>query len=432
MEMGLLADGAAGEPAAQPEEDPAASAASLAAELAAAAEREEAEAQELLRQWHANRVEPGWRTPFDLTVQPVIGGEEAAITLKGVTSGHCTVRELYGRVQMQMPEMESQPHPLPQNGAIFYGQTRIDDQLLLIVNDGKGPPHDVTLQDETLPIGAYNVVPGVTLHLTMRDGDVAAARRLARVVLREQLRSRAIEKEERKQAVRQQAKLLGAGTTTVLLVLLIAYLSAGCGACENGAACNGLFGACVCIHNHLGEYCERSCGDFGQVVNSACVCSGNRTGTFCELGGPSELEDLDWWSLEAWQQSDWASGAPTWLITACYVIAIVDCCGLGLGAYIIHYLAQEDDAGYAGGIGWVDCYNGVGLSVCFIGSLAHDDDNWGYALFGAAILGGVVCSLFVLVALATVTGSWMVLVTLLAICCAGSVCGVCVMVVVNQ
>ena len=80
----------------------------------------------------------------------------------------------------------------------------------------------------------------------------------------------------------------------MLLVLIIAaYFNGGCGACANGAACDGLFGECVCTGNHLGEYCGESCGDFGQVNGSACVCSGNRTGAFCELdalGGGATLE----------------------------------------------------------------------------------------------------------------------------------------------
>eukprot|EP01046_Picozoa_sp_COSAG06_P107243 COSAG06_NODE_53570_length_299_cov_0.910000_1_plen_50_part_10 len=40
----------------------------------------------------------------------------------------------------------------------------------------------------------------------------------------------------------------------------------------------------VCTGNHLGEFCEDSCGENGQVVNrfngSACECSANYTGVF--------------------------------------------------------------------------------------------------------------------------------------------------------
>ena len=40
------------------------------------------------------------------------------------------------------------------------------------------------LRDETLPIGAYGVVAGVTVHLAMRDDLAAAARREARAKVR--------------------------------------------------------------------------------------------------------------------------------------------------------------------------------------------------------------------------------------------------------
>jgi hypothetical protein len=76
------------------------------------------------------------------------------------------------------------------------------------------------------------------------------------------------------------------------LVLLIAYFKSGCGACENDAACNGMFGECVC--------------------------SGNHTGTFCELR-PGEIGD------------DEAGGVPSWLVITCCVVAIAGCCVIGLG-----------------------------------------------------------------------------------------------------
>ena len=142
-EIAPLVDGAD----AEPEEDP-----------AARAEREVAEAEELQRQWEAGERDGA---PFDLTVQPSIGGEEAAITLEGVTS-EMTTAELHKRVET---EMESHPHP--------------DVQRLFIMDGGKGP-----LRDETLPIGAYGVVAGVTLHLAMRNGKAAAERREARAELR--------------------------------------------------------------------------------------------------------------------------------------------------------------------------------------------------------------------------------------------------------
>ena len=122
------------------------------------AEREVAEAEQLREQWEASRPDGA---PFELTVQPVIGGEQAAVTLQGVTST-MSVAELHDRVAA---EMESKPKP--------------DEQRLFIVDGTKGP-----LRDETLPIGAYGAVSGVTLHLAMRDGKATAARREARAQVR--------------------------------------------------------------------------------------------------------------------------------------------------------------------------------------------------------------------------------------------------------
>ena len=224
-------------------------------------ERDVAEADELLRQWE---VSPRDQAPFDLTVQPAIGGEEAAVTLKGVTSS-MKVGQLHWRIQQ---EMESKPHP--------------DQQQLFILGGDKG-----ALEDGELPIGAYGVVSGVKLHLAIRDEGEAAARRLARGQLRDDQRvvreARDAARARRKRVVKRTAKVMCFVATTTLLVLLSAYFNGGCGACENGAACEGLFGACACAGNHLGEYCEHSCGEYGQVNGSACVCSGNHTGKFCEI-----------------------------------------------------------------------------------------------------------------------------------------------------
>eukprot|EP01043_Picozoa_sp_COSAG02_P005743 COSAG02_NODE_157_length_32999_cov_31.863647_27_plen_596_part_00 len=236
------------------------------------AEHEVAEAEELMRQWERGKCD---EAPFDLTVMSMIGGKDAAFTLEGVSS-KLSVAQLHKRIAL---EMESKPHP--------------DQQRLFIVNGGKGP-----LSDETLPIGAYGVVAGVTLHLAMCDGQAAAARRLLRVRVRAAqaaARARTAEeaereaerrekrREERRRKTKWAAKLLSASVVVVLVVMIIAYFHSGCGACENDAACDGLFGECVCTGNHLGEYCEDSCGELGQVNGGACVCSGNRTGAFCEL-----------------------------------------------------------------------------------------------------------------------------------------------------
>ena len=152
-----------------------------------------------------------------------------------------------------------------------------------------------------------------TLHLAMRDGEEAAARRLARGrgltrvpppvrprAAQEAAQAAADRKTRAAQETRQQCQtpckkqtkvVVALGAACGPLAVLLSYFN-GCGACENGAACDGLFGECVCTGNHLGEYCEDSCGDFGQVNRGGvCVCSGNRTGTLCELDALGQLVD---------------------------------------------------------------------------------------------------------------------------------------------
>ena len=122
------------------------------------AEREVAEAEELLRQWEASRHD---EAPFDLIVQSMIGN--ARVTLKGVRSS-MRVAELQDLVHTKMT---SNPTPLMQR---------------LFIVDGNQRP----LEDETLPIGAYGVVAGVTLHLAMRDEEAARLR----MQLRQEARAR--------------------------------------------------------------------------------------------------------------------------------------------------------------------------------------------------------------------------------------------------
>jgi hypothetical protein len=118
-----------------------------------------------------------------------------------------------------------------------------------------------------------------------------------------------------------------------LLVPLIVYLSrCDYGACENDATCDGLFGECGCTGNHLGEYCEHSCGEFGQVSGGACVCSGNRTGTFCELH-PGEIGDDD--EQEAEEASSLCHPSlPSGLCTTCLVVAAGGL-SIGCGVFVI-------------------------------------------------------------------------------------------------
>ena len=87
---------------------------------------------------------------FDLTVQPVVSGEDAAIELKGVTA-ELSVQELMARIHARKKDVTP------------------DRQRLFIAKGGQQ-----LLEDGTLPSGAYGVLPRVaTLHLAMRDGEAA-------------------------------------------------------------------------------------------------------------------------------------------------------------------------------------------------------------------------------------------------------------------
>ena len=99
------------------------------------------------------------RKLFKLTVQPAVGGGDAAFTLENVSAA-MKVGELRTRIEAA-------------NG------TAADAQVLFIVDKGQEP-----LEDETLELGAYGVVEGVTLHLAMQNAAAAAARRAARIELR--------------------------------------------------------------------------------------------------------------------------------------------------------------------------------------------------------------------------------------------------------
>ena len=135
--------------AAAPQEDPARRAA-----------REVAEAEVLLREWERSRSS----STFDLVVQPSLVGQDGSVTLENVAST-LSVMELRGRISAEMP---SNPRP--------------DEQRLFIPSAADRP-----LEDETLPIGAYGVASGITLHLAMCDGEQVAARRAARAEVRVRL-----------------------------------------------------------------------------------------------------------------------------------------------------------------------------------------------------------------------------------------------------
>eukprot|EP01043_Picozoa_sp_COSAG02_P001888 COSAG02_NODE_42_length_46522_cov_109.704478_1_plen_471_part_00 len=126
----------------------------------------------------------------------------------------------------------------------------------------------------------------------LRRAERAVAEAKAEAEAREAREASEAEAREAREAWRREcaqkaksaAQLLSVGVAITIVVLPIAYLSVGCGACENDAECDGLLGDCVCRGNHLGEHCQHSCGEFGEVSGSACICSGDRSGAFCDLG----------------------------------------------------------------------------------------------------------------------------------------------------
>ena len=80
-----------------------------------------ARADALLAAWEASRVQTRAITPFDLTVQPLMGGADAALTLDSVTQDTST-QELKYRVQAAHPK-----HPAPdaQRLTVQQGDTRV-------------------------------------------------------------------------------------------------------------------------------------------------------------------------------------------------------------------------------------------------------------------------------------------------------------------
>ena len=191
------------------------------------ARTEVAEAERRLMQWEKSADTATRATPFPLTIQAaLIGGEDAAIILEGVTA-HLGVGELRKLIH---DKMKSKPEP--------------DRQRLFIVDGGQEP-----LEDETLPIGVYAVGPEVTLHLAMQDGAAAAARREARENVRAHERAAAEAKVLRR--LRLKAKLVHVGKRLLVLGIFLLFLwrIVGCGAstCNSGGTCSGFVARCTCL-----------------------------------------------------------------------------------------------------------------------------------------------------------------------------------------
>ena len=104
------------------------------AELLRKAREELEDADARLRRWE-EAGSGGARARFDLTVQPVVGGEGTAIVLRGMTADR--------PVSYVKEQVHAKKGPKP------------DEQRLFTADEGQ-----TVLEDETLPIGTYDVGPG--------------------------------------------------------------------------------------------------------------------------------------------------------------------------------------------------------------------------------------------------------------------------------
>ena len=173
------------------------------------ASEEIARSDALLAAWESQRKEAEAAEPFALTVQPLMGGADAALTLDGVTQDTST-QALKERMQAAHPK-----HPAP-------------DAQRLTVQQGEA---QIRLEDGELPLGAHGIGPEgqTTVNMTVQDAAEAAARREARKALRA-ARAEAIAAAEarwrRQKALMLRAFLwllgLGAVTGVVLAVALYA------------------------------------------------------------------------------------------------------------------------------------------------------------------------------------------------------------------
>eukprot|EP01045_Picozoa_sp_COSAG04_P033922 COSAG04_NODE_7214_length_1166_cov_1.600750_3_plen_168_part_01 len=127
------------------------------------AEKDVAAAAQLLAAWEATKP-ADTSTPFSVTVEPFVGGPDAAFQIHGVTAD--------ANIQ-RIRELVRTEHPL---------HTAPDAQRL-VVGEGKDA---LTLEDETLSAGAYGIGPDghLTIRMGARDAKAAAERRERRVALR--------------------------------------------------------------------------------------------------------------------------------------------------------------------------------------------------------------------------------------------------------
>jgi hypothetical protein len=183
------------------------------------------------------------------------------------------------------------------------------DGMKLLRNNVDGTPGDAFDEDDTQSLAGAGILDGATVHMTVQDEAAGKARRQAReerealkaeaqtarnVAARYEERIAERRAENRRKRCLRAIFYISASAAITFLVLLVAYFIGGCGACENDATCNGMFGECVC--------------------------SGNHTGTFCELR-PDEIVD-----------EDEAGGVPSWLVITCCVVAVAGVCLIGYGS----------------------------------------------------------------------------------------------------
>jgi hypothetical protein len=201
------------------------------AELLRKAHEELEDADARLRRWE-EAGSGGARARFDLTVQPVVGGEGTAIVLRGMTADR--------PVSYVKEQVHAKKGPRP------------DEQRLFTADEGQ-----TVLEDETLPIGTYDVGPGgfEALSLAMQSAAEAAARRTRRVAERQARAAAAAAKAAaaaaRKAAAIKAAKVVLALMAVVMLLLLLQRIM--------GCPAQGLDNAdewTSSDHEHLSSMCD--------------------------------------------------------------------------------------------------------------------------------------------------------------------------------
>ena len=203
----------------------------------AKAEAEVADAEERTQRWARER--------------DAVAGRAISIPITSLTGGELTVRasldDPVQRVKELIKEARGAAGPEP------------DAQcLVLMLQSGEQRP----LEDETVQLGAWGVAEGMTLHLNPQDPVAGRERRECRQAARAAAAERRQARALRNAKLKRLARNLLAGAVAIGLILVIVYLTAGCGGgspCGEYGDCVGLFTtACVChaSANYVGEHCN--------------------------------------------------------------------------------------------------------------------------------------------------------------------------------